>query len=184
MALALPFAASIHEAFGRRRAPALADLGSVPDFRLTERSGRAVERADLEGNPWLASFLFTRCQNLCPRIAADLARLQERLPPGVRLVSFSVDPDHDTPSVLSDFARRFGASGERWWFLTGPARAVRDLLEGGFHVSAPRESGEGLVHSDRIVLVDRAGRIRRYYRGSEAGWIDEALADLEELTAQ
>src|SRR5713101_367446 len=97
------------------------DLGPVGDFSLTERSGQTVSRADLRGKVWVASFLFTRCCTGCPQITATLAQLQKELQgqPDVILVSFSVDPEHDTPKVLKDYAKEWGADPKRWLFLTG-----------------------------------------------------------------
>jgi protein SCO1/2 len=97
------------------------ELGAVGDFTLTDQEGRAVSRSQLLGKVWVASFIFTRCATLCPQVCATLAQLQEqiRTEPDVRLVSFSVDPDEDTPAVLKKYAARFGADPERWLFLTG-----------------------------------------------------------------
>src|SRR5437867_913183 len=91
--------------------PAADDLGEVADFALTERSGETVHRADLLGKVWVAAFGFTRCTGPCPQVSGTMARLQAELAgqPDVRLVSFSVDPDHDTPEVLREYAQRFGA---------------------------------------------------------------------------
>src|ERR1700724_1183306 len=85
------------------------DLGPVADFSLTERNGQTVRLADLRGKVWVASFLFTRCCTGCPRISADLLQLQKNLPEGAVIVSFSVDPDYDTPAVLKAYADTLGA---------------------------------------------------------------------------
>jgi protein SCO1 len=160
----------------------LEDYGSVPDFELTEQNGRTVRRADLAGSPWLANFVFTRCEGTCPILSSRMAELQGALGPDVRLVSFSVDPDHDTPDVLAEYSGRFGARPDRWLFLTGPVAEVRSLIRDGFHLSVVAAEGHGAItHSDRIALVDGDLRIRRYYLGTEKGWIAEALRDLEAL---
>ena len=184
-ALALPAALLFRKGLsGPPAAEALGELpdyGAVPEFSLTERSGRSLRRSELDGRPWLASFIFTRCPGVCPTISANVSKLHERLPDGVRLVSFSVDPTYDTPAVLSAYADRFGASRERWLLVTGPTDELRRLVSDGFHLSVAEDTGGALTHSDRVALVDREGRIRRYYRGTEAGWVDEALRDLERL---
>src|SRR5438105_12473470 len=102
--------------------PRLDDLGPVEDFALTERSERPVTRADLLGKVWVAAFGFTRCTGPCPQVSGTMARLQAELAgqPDLRLVSFSVDPDHVTPGVLREYAQRFGADPQRWLYLTGP----------------------------------------------------------------
>lgn len=150
--------------------PAPPVLGVVPAFELTDEAGRPFGSRELEGRVWVASFVFTRCETVCPRITARMARVQDRardLEPALRLVSFSVDPEHDTPARLAEYARAHRASPRMWSFLTGPSAAVRELVEKGLRVSmgeAPdRASPAAISHGTPLVLVDGAGRIRGYY---------------------
>jgi len=165
-------------------------LAIVPDFTLTERSGRSVTRDDLLGQIWVADFIFTRCSGVCPLLSSRMAVLQRALrEQGVdaRLVSFSVDPTHDTPEVLREYAGHFGADANRWLFLTGPRDQLYDLIGKGFMLSvAEREpgqddSGELITHSDRFVLVDRQGRIRGYYHGTEDETLNRLVTDIAVL---
>lgn len=146
-------------------------LGTVPGFALTERSGSSVRARDLEGSVWIAGFIFTRCPDICPALTARMADLQKALAGAepIRLVSFSVDPAHDTPEVLRDYAARAGAGGD-WLFLTGPRDELASLLKDGFHVAFADDGPPSapITHSDRLVLVDRALRIRGYYHGRNA----------------
>ncbi len=144
-------------------------LGQVPDFRLTGKDGAVVRRADLLGRPFIADFIFTRCAGSCPRMTAELARLDRQLGSRVRLVSVSVDPGFDTPEVLARYAAAHGAS-ERWLFLTGEPEEVRRLVFEGFRLAFDPEPPPGaaspeepILHSSRFVLVDGRGRIRGYY---------------------
>src|SRR5688572_6396063 len=86
--------------------PALPDLGPAPEFQLTERSGKPLSRADLAGKVWIADFIFTRCAGPCPRMTSELKRVQDELAAetDLRLVSFTLDPAHDTPEVLGGYA--------------------------------------------------------------------------------
>jgi len=110
--------------------------GSVPDFVLTDQTGRSIRRSDLEGKVWVSSFIFTSCPDECPLIADRMAQLQIDVAhvPGLRLVSISVDPDHDTPAVLAQYAERFQADSERWLFLTGDKRSIYHLIRDGFRL--------------------------------------------------
>jgi protein SCO1/2 len=159
-------------------------LGTVPDFSLTERSGSVVRTADLDGSVWIAGFIFTRCPDVCPALTARMADLQKSLAgsPGVRLVSFSVDPSHDTPEVLRGYAERAGAR-DGWMFLTGPRDQVAALLKDGFRVAfaddGPAEAP--ITHSDRLVLVDQERRIRGYYHGREPDDLARLARDAERL---
>lgn len=175
-------------------APPLPVYSQVPDFRLTNRDGRTVTRADLAGAPWIADFVFTRCPASCPLMTARLARFERELPRGlgVRLVSISVDPEHDTPQVLQAYAARHGAPA-RWLFLTGPRDAIFRLSREGFKLGvgdppppapdAPAGAGpvEPILHSNRFVLVDGQARIRGYYDAFDEEAMAKLRRDLEAL---
>ncbi len=158
-------------------------LGQVPDFTLTNRDGRTVRRSDLAGAPWIADFIFTRCPASCPIMTARMAKLERGLPPdlGVRFVSFTVDPDHDTPEVLQKYAASFKVP-DRWFFLTGDKDQLYRLSQEGFKlgVEINPEPGtlEPILHSTRFVLVDGEGRIRGYYDGFDEESVKKLEGDL------
>src|SRR5579864_6736642 len=164
---------------------AASDLTSHPNrlgrFQFTERSGRVVSNADLANRVWICSFIFTRCPSSCPRISTVMRELQRRLEgTGVQLVSLSVDPVHDTPPVLADYARRYGADAARWWFLTGPKREVYDLIVRGFRLgvasssAADQKAGaEAVSHSARLALVDRGNQVVAYFDSDDRGEIED-----------
>ncbi len=166
----------------------LAAYGQVPEFSLTERSGKRVTRTDLLGKVWIANFIYTQCTETCPLQSARLARLQTEFKgePDLRLVSITVDPERDTPAVLARYAERYAADPVRWLFLTGDKRAIYHLAKEGFRLGvvdpddqaragrllvalgpAPAEATHGskglVIHSSRFVLVDRQARIRAYH---------------------
>lgn len=128
--------------------------------------------ADYKGKVWLAGFIFTRCAGPCPMITFNMAALQKSLPPEVRLASFSVDPAHDTPAVLEEYAARFGADPARWRFVTGKRKELyRFYLEGfrlGVSLDPKAPPSLRAAHSAKLVLVDGKGRIRAYYDGTDA----------------
>lgn len=111
-------------------------LGVVPDFALLERSGRQVSRADLLGKVWVVNFIFTRCVDECPLESSRMAHLQTQFASedGVRWVSITLDPVHDTSEVLQRYAENFGAHPQRWLFLTGDKRIIYQLVQDGFHL--------------------------------------------------
>ena len=154
------------------------DLGDQAEklgaFELVERSGRQISEADFADRVCIVSFIFTRCQLSCPRITSVMKSLQARLEGSdVLLVSLSVDPEHDTPQVLAEYARRFEAEPERWWFLTGSRPLIYNLIQRRFKLSvmenpAPEADGkaEAIAHSDRLALVDR-GRVVGLFDSNE-----------------
>jgi protein SCO1/2 len=166
-------------ALTRREPPPV--LGQVPAFALVERSGRALEDDDLRGRPWVADFIFTRCAGACPAMTARMAALRREAPEDVAMVSFTVDPAHDTPETLARYAERVGAAGD-WLFVTGDRDTLYRLAIEGFKLGVeevpPEQRGDGgdgpFLHSSHFVLVDRANRVRGYYDSTD----DEALARL------
>lgn len=161
------------------------DFGRVPAFALTDQAGRTVSDRDLRGAPWVANFIFTRCPSACPMLTAKFKALQGALRdlPGVRYVSISVDPAHDTPAVLAAYAQRFSADTSRWSFLTGPLEDIERTVVQGFkvHIGKPETRADDptlidIMHGEHFVLVDAAGTIRGYYRAEPAG--------MEELEAR
>lgn len=175
---------SKREGPGQRVLEGLERFGTVPDFSLTERSGRRLSLAELQGKIWIANFIYTSCKDACPLQSAEMAGLQTDFAsePDVRLVSISVDPARDTPQVLSAYAHSFKAHPDRWLFLTGKREEIYRLAQEGFRLSAaPASDGVGqngpiILHSSRFVLVDGQARIRGYYDSQDA----EALARLRE----
>lgn len=165
---------------------------SVPDFTLVERSGRTVTLEALRGKVWIADFIYTECKETCPLQTAHMAQLERDLAAerDLRFVSITVDPKHDTPEVLREYAKRYGADPERWFFLTGDKHAIFELAQKGFRLSVadPEDPGQGaglwplspspayashgskglVIHSSRLVLVDRQARIRGLYPGTES----------------
>ena len=179
----LGFSACVCALSGCNSQPPLDDLGPVSEFRLTERSGRAISLSDLRGRIWIASFVFTRCTGPCPQVTGTMARLQSELAgkDGVLLVSFTVDPDRDRLEDLRKYADHFGADKERWLFLTGPKEVIDPLCEQGFGLGIQRRPGEEITHSTRLTLVDRQGHKRGYFDGRSVDDAGQPVNDLPRL---
>ena len=187
-------------AFGCAPGEELPVYWAAPAFALTTQAGDTLRDTDLEGSVWVASFVFTNCTGVCPLVSATMARLRDSLAAAellgaeVRLLSLSVDPARDTPEVLRRYAQRFGGSPpEHWAFLTGePAAAVRRLVEDGFKLTARLDAGEGahaevnyqVLHSSRVLLVDRTGRVRGAYDAVEPDVVDRIMDDVDTLLGE
>jgi len=169
---------------GCRREPDLAKLYPVPDFSLTDQTEKIVTLSNLKGRVWIADFIFTNCGGTCPLMTGKMRRLQEALPADIRMVSFSVDPERDTPKALAAYAAENGASAERWLFLTGDKQSLYDLCIKGFKLPLDTQGGtpaEPLAHSTRFVLVDKDGVIRGYYSGTEDEELTRLATDTKKL---
>jgi protein SCO1/2 len=158
--------------------------GSVPQFQLVNQGGQPFGSAQLTGKIWIADFIFTTCPGPCPMISTRMSELQKPLKKtDVQLVSFTVDPDKDTPEVLRGYAEKLRAQPGRWNFLTGARATIYHLSRDGFKLAVSNDSEEaGIpVHSTRMVLVDRHGKIRGYYEATEADAVTKLLADTSHL---
>jgi protein SCO1/2 len=155
--------------------PAL--LYSLPSWSMVDQDGASFGSEQLAGDVWVAGFFFSRCQSVCPPLLADMSRLATRYQEqdrAVRVVAFSVDPDHDTPQVLTETAALYGANHDRWTFVTGSRAQMKSLVEGSFKVAmGDLVRGEAnmfeVAHTGKLVIVDEAGGIRGYYDHDDVG---------------
>ena len=155
----------------------LPHLGWVPPFTLTAESGEAFGTAQLKHKVWVANFIFTRCPMICPEFTARMAQIQERSR-DLQLVSFSVDPDYDTPAVLDAFAKTHGAKRERWRYLTGPVDAIEKVVVDGMKQPIDRAgNSDSTVHGTYFVLLDGKSDIRGYYPYRDEGTVDAVVRD-------
>jgi protein SCO1/2 len=171
------------------RSGTLQSFGPAPEFELVDQLGRPFASTALAGQVWVADFIFTRCAGPCPlmtrRMAALVDTLGARSP--VQFVSFTVDPDHDTPGVLREYARGFGADPDRWRFLTGLRKDLHAVSVGGFHLAmgeAEVDSTTELInvaHSTRFILVDQRGEVRGYYDGEDPAAMTRLARDAASL---
>jgi protein SCO1/2 len=165
-------------------------IGVVPDFELTDHEGTPFKSAvTLKGHPWVANFIFTRCTTVCPIFTSKMARLEEQTRARgdrLRLVSFSVDPEFDTPEVLKRYALDRGADlSSRWWFLTGATEEITRIVEKSLKIAMEKipgaPVGDSIRHGTHFVLVDGGMRIRGYYDLSDADVLERLERDLELL---
>ncbi len=166
-------------------------LGRLPEFTLSDQDDQSFGSSDLAGKVWVANFIFTRCGSTCPRQTAEMGRLQQDLWSGdeseVRLVSFTVDPEYDTPEVLKQYALNVGADDTRWKFLTGSRSDLRELSKTGFKLpvsDTPDNPTSIITHSQQFILIDRQNRIRGYYGSFDSQQTRALRHDIRSLLAQ
>jgi protein SCO1/2 len=171
-----------------RPQPRLPVLGAVPEFHWLDEHGQPFSNDAMSGHVSVVDFVFTRCPSSCPRLTARMGELQARLEKdgsGARLVSFSVDPENDTPPVLAAYATKAGAEPGRWSFVTGPVMDVTRAVVLGFKMSAAKvytgADDYDVTHGDWFVLTDGAGAIRGYYPTEEPADFEKMVADVERL---
>lgn len=162
--------------------PEMDVFGATPEFTLTDQTGATFSSQALSGRVTLLDFIYTHCTDACPLLSATFQDTQRKLADDkslaskVTLVSLSVDPQHDTPSVLAEYSSRFKADPSGWKMLTGDWDQVYDVVT-GFKVAtrpprpaadAPVPGGTELTHTTRIVLIDPQLQVRAYLEGQDA----------------
>lgn len=160
------------------------NYGSVPAFSLINQNDRPFGSANLAGKIWIADFIYSTCPGPCPMISSRMSEMQKPLAKtDVHFVSFTVDPEKDTPAMLRQYAERLRAQPGRWDFLTGQKTTIYNLSAKGFKLAASGHDGDKgqPLHSTRMVLVDRRGQIRGYYDATEADAVTKLLADTTHL---
>jgi protein SCO1/2 len=162
----------------------LSTYGVLPSFELVNQDAEPFGSAQLAGKIWIADFIFTTCPGPCPIISTRMSELQKPLEKtDIHLVSFTVDPEKDTPEVLREYAEKVRAQPKRWDFLTGPREAIHSLSQDGFKLGLTdgAEEDGGPTHTTRFVLVDRHGAIRGYYDALAPDAVTKLLADANHL---
>jgi protein SCO1/2 len=155
-----------HEVSGDKSLPV---MGLAPNFTLTSQNGAPVSLASLHGKVVAVTFIYTGCPDICPLLTQKMVQVQDELGTNfgkkVAFVSISLDPEHDTPEVLKDYAEFWGARLDGWSFLTGPLEAVRDVTRHYGVFFAKKEDGS-VEHSQLTTLIDADGQMRVQYLGA------------------
>ncbi len=165
-------------------------LRQLGAFAFTDQTGRTVTEAEVAGKFGVVNFIHTSCSISCLQVNQRMAEVQ-RLTTGqddVKLLSFTVDPRTDTPPVLAEFGRKFGAEAERWSLLTGNKTELYALIETSFLKREPEAGSStmpgGFHDVDRIAVVDRTGKVRRYFDGMRSETPAAIVRLLNELKAE
>lgn len=157
----------------------------IPDFEFVNQEGIKYALSDIEGKIAVVDFFFSYCPSICPKMTRNIQDVAEKYAneEDLQFISFSVDPERDTPARLAEFAEMYHADSEQWNFLTGDKRELYHLARKGFFLSATDGDGgpNDFIHSENIVLIDRQGQIRGYYNGTDELAIRDLIRDITKL---
>ncbi|TYS91289.1 SCO family protein [Rossellomorea aquimaris] len=159
----------------------------VKEFSYTNQNNQEVGLNDLKGQVWIADFIFTNCETVCPPMTFNLSKLQEKLKKeGVedyKIVSFSVDPENDTPDALKEYISNFEADTSKWELLTGyEFDEVKDLAEHSFRsIVADDPKSDQMIHGTSFYLVNQKGTVVKTYSGNSDVPYDEIVQDMKTL---
>jgi len=163
----------------------ITEAHEVPDFSFKNQDGITIKREDFKGKIVVVDFFFSRCPGICPQMTNQLVRVQEKFKQDslFQILSFTVDPEYDSSSVLKSYALKYGAIPEKWHFLTGRKDSIYSLAQKGFFITAMEDKERPLdfIHSEKLVLVDREGRIRGYYNGTDSEEVDRLITEIQVL---
>lgn len=155
----------------------------IPSFSFTNQFGKQVSETDYEGKVYVADFFFTTCPGTCPVMSNSLFRVQEAFKSSkepVHMLSHTVDPETDQPKVLLEYGTEKGADFTKWNFVTGSKRLLYEQAAKYLVVAQEDVTSElHFIHSDKLVLIDRSGRIRGMYSGVNEKEVDQLIEDLK-----
>ena len=156
-------------------------LVSVPDFNLMNQDGKPFGLSDLDGKLWVTDFIFTNCPTICPVMTQTMAELQNEISNDkVNFLSITVDPERDTPEVLSQYALDYGAIQDRWHFLTGDKDHIYNLANKGFKLPAAYHEGV-FPHSRKFVVIKPDRTIHDYYDSRSEAAMKKLRKDIKLL---
>ncbi len=172
--------------FGKRKLPVLGNPGhTVGPFSFVDQAGDTITEKALDGKVSVVEYFFTRCTGICPKMNKNMDLVYEEFKeePGFQILSYSVDPSHDSVQVLERYAEQFGAKPEVWKFLTGDRAATFDVAVHQYLLNAADSAGvtEDFVHTQMFALVDGDRRIRGFYDGLDPDELKQLRKDIRLL---
>lgn len=158
----------------------------IGNFELTNQLGQKVSLDDLKGKVLLVDFFFTSCPSICPKLTANLQKIQEAYVKNdtlLQLLSFSVDPERDSVERLRKYGYDHRINPDNWWLLTGDKKEIYDLARHEFFVSVTEGDGgpDDFIHTEKLILIDKNGHIRGYYDGLDANAVRQCANDIAVL---
>jgi protein SCO1/2 len=157
----------------------------IAPFAFTNQNGKKITQKDYEGKIYVADFFFTTCQSICPKMTKNMAWLQEQIKnmPNVMLLSHSVTPDIDTVPVLKAYADEQGAIDGKWNLVTGDKKDIYYIARKSYLAVKTTTSSElyDMVHTENFILVDKKGRIRGFYDGTNLDRADKDAKNVKQL---
>lgn len=158
---------------------------TIPPFSFVDQNRETITDKNLDGKIYVADFFFTSCPSICPTMQRNMLTVFKAYEGknNFKLVSFTIDPRHDTIPVLKTYAEKLGAKANQWYFLLGKKEEVYQLAEKNYLVSVSQDNRApgGYVHQGWLVLVDKKGRVRGAYDGTDKKQVQQLITDVQVL---
>jgi len=156
----------------------------IRDFTFTDQLGRTVSNRDVEGKIYLTDFFFISCPSICPKVKKQMLRIYDMVLDNddIILVSHTIDPKRDTPEALKLYSDNMEINHDKWRFLTGDKEELLDIADDYFVAAfEDPDAPGGFDHSGKVILLDKAGRIRSFGDGTNAKEINKLMKDIDIL---
>ena len=158
----------------------------IADFDLINQEGEAFSSRSVSKKIWVVEYFFASCMGICPIMNEQMKRIQSAYysDTNVVILSFTVDPENDTPKVLKEYANAHESVDGKWFFLTGNKESIYKLARKSFFLLKPAEAknqgdvGSDFIHTNNFVLIDENKQIRGYYDGTNRNEVDELIEDI------
>jgi protein SCO1/2 len=162
---------------------------SVQPFSFINQDGKTITDKDYDGKIYVADYFFTTCQTICPKMATELLRVQEKFAYTnglVQILSHTVNPENDSVPVLKSYSEMIHADNSMWNFVTGDKKQLYDMARYSYLVNAMEGNGgpDDFIHSELFVLVDKEKHIRGIYDGTDIKAVNDLLDDIKVLIAE
>jgi len=159
---------------------------TIPAFKFINQYGDSITNNSLMNDIYVADFFFTSCPSICPVMHRNMLNVYNEFKDAgdVKIISYSIDPKHDSVNVLKDYATKLGITGKTWFFLQGKKEDTYKLSE-SYLVTKPQEDAkEMFIHDGYFILVDKQQRIRGTYDGTKPKEVENLIADIKTLRAE
>ncbi len=157
---------------------------AVPAFSFINQQGKAITDKDFKNKIYVANFFYATCPRECPKMSDQLERVQNAFikDDQVRIISHTINPEHDSVQVLADYAKKYNADPTKWWFVTGSKEAINSIAQQGYYVEAAQgKNPDDFFHSQQLILVDKDKHIRGFYDGLDAPSVDTLIDEIKVL---
>jgi protein SCO1/2 len=159
---------------------------TIPAFNTVNQYGDSITNKNLDGNIYVADFFFTTCPSICPIMHRNMRNIyqQFKADKDFKIISYSIDPKHDTVAVLKKYADKLGIAGDSWWLLNGKKEDIYTLSK-SYLVTTPQEDAkEKFIHDGFFILIDKQKHIRGFYDGTVTEQVNNLIADIKKLKAE
>ncbi len=158
---------------------------AIAPFEFVDQDSMIVTNTTFAGKIYVTDFFFTSCRTICPIMKTQLMRIYDTIQnkPDVLILSHTIDPEYDTVALLHDYAARLGVDSKKWHFVTGIKDSIYKIAQTSYFSTAMEDKTEpdGFIHSGAFLLIDKSGRIRGKYDGTEEDEVNRLIGDLERL---